>query len=101
MRSIKRDIGQLGRREYDVLIVGGGIFGAVLVEETGAMAVSAGLANIVLMPKADYVDTILEGQDPLYREFREHLSQGALLSDYMTSIYIKAHKPGKKSSGRT
>ncbi len=71
----------------------GCVAGAVLVEETGRMARQAGLTDIVLTPKADYVNSMTDWNDPLYRQIVEHLPSGARTSDYITSLEVKARKP--------
>src|SRR5450830_326766 len=49
MRPMKRDLDQLARKEYDVLIVGGGIYGAALARETAL----SGLA-VAVVDKEDF-----------------------------------------------
>lgn len=74
----------------------GCIAGAVLVEDTRAMAQAAGLTAIVLTPKPGYVDGMTDWNDPLYREIKKTLPAGAKLSEYATSLNIEARKPKKK-----
>lgn len=74
----------------------GCIAGAVLVDETRAMAKAAGLVDIDLMSKAAYVENMAEWNDPLYRGIRKQLPTGAKMSDYITSLYITARKPSKQ-----
>jgi len=79
----------------------GCIAGAVLVEETRTMAKAAGLATLELTPKTDYVETMADGNDPLYRSIRNHLPRGRAMSDYVVSLYVAAKKPvtgGKERS---
>jgi SAM-dependent methyltransferase len=71
----------------------GCIAGAVLVQETKAMAEAAGLADIVLSSKPDHVDNMLSWSDPLYQELVAKLPAGAKASDYVTSLAIAARKP--------
>ena len=49
----------------------GCVAGAVLVDETRAMAEAAGLAEIQLTPKPGYVDAMMDWNDPLYRKIIE------------------------------
>ncbi len=70
----------------------GCIAGAVLVEETRAMAEAAGLAEIQLKPKSGYVDALVDWNDPLYRKIIEHLPAGAKAGDYVTSLEVAAKK---------
>ena len=71
----------------------GCVAGAVLVEETERMARDAGLADLRLEQKADYVDAMADWNDPLYRKIAEHLPAGAKPADYVTSLNVTARKP--------
>ena len=71
----------------------GCVAGAVLVSETGRMAREAGLADIVLKVKSDYLDAMLDFEDPLYKKIVARLDAGAKASDYITSLEIQARKP--------
>jgi len=67
--------------------------GAVLVDETLAMAEAAGLVETHLTPKPGYVDSMIDWNDPLYRKVIERLPEGAKAGDYVTSLSITAAKP--------
>jgi SAM-dependent methyltransferase len=71
----------------------GCVAGAVLVGDTECMAREAGLVDIALAPKPDYIDGMVEWQDPLYREIISRLPTGSKLGDYVTSLYVTARKP--------
>jgi arsenite methyltransferase len=71
----------------------GCIAGAVLVEETGRMAREAGLADVVLTPKAGLVDAMFASDDPLYREVLRALPAGMKPGDYVVSLEVSARKP--------
>jgi hypothetical protein len=71
----------------------GCIAGAVLVEESERMARSAGLTDIRLNSKPDYVNAMKNWEDPLYRKIVEHLPAGTQPGDYITSLEITACKP--------
>jgi len=73
----------------------GCVAGAVLVSETERMAKEAGLVDILLKAKSDYIDGMVDWQDPLYRKIVEHLPAGAKPSDYITSLEITARKPDR------
>ena len=75
----------------------GCVAGAVLVEETRAMMPAAGLAEIELTPRPDYVKAMLAWQDPLYRQIVDHLPSGAEPADYITSLTIGAIKKGTET----
>jgi arsenite methyltransferase len=71
----------------------GCVAGAVLVSETERMAKEAGLNEIVLKPKSDYIDGMVDWQDPLYQKIIASLPAGTKPSDYITSLEITARKP--------
>ena len=71
----------------------GCVAGAVLASETERMARDAGLTEIRLNAKPGYVDTLVEGQDPLYLKIIAHLPAGAKPGDYVTSLEITGRKP--------
>jgi hypothetical protein len=57
------------------------------------MARDAGLADITLTEKRDYVDTMTGWNDPLFRKIMETLPPGTKMSEFVTSLYVT----GKKS----
>jgi len=71
----------------------GCVAGAVLVSETEQMARAAGLMDIRLTPKSDYVTGLTEWNDPLYQQILAHLPAGATTADYITSLEIQGRKP--------
>jgi ubiquinone/menaquinone biosynthesis C-methylase UbiE len=71
----------------------GCVAGAVLVEETEQMMKNAGLINIILEKKTEYVDSMTKWNDPLYLKIKETLPEGTKLGDYITSLSISAIKP--------
>ncbi|OGV71318.1 MAG: arsenite S-adenosylmethyltransferase [Lentisphaerae bacterium RIFOXYB12_FULL_65_16] len=71
----------------------GCVAGAVLVKDTVAMARAAGLAELQVTLKPDYIDSMTEWNDPLYRTILKALPKRAKLSDYVTSMYVTARKP--------
>jgi SAM-dependent methyltransferase len=72
----------------------GCVAGAVLVDETGRITREAGLTDIVLKSKPDYVEAMTSFEDPLYRKIVEQLPAGTKPSDYITSLEVQARKPG-------
>jgi SAM-dependent methyltransferase len=74
----------------------GCLAGAVLVEETRAMAQAAGLGDIRLQPKKGFLDSMGEFNDPLYRAVQELLPPNATVSEYVTSLDVTARKPRSK-----
>jgi SAM-dependent methyltransferase len=77
----------------DIEALVGCVAGAALVEETRAMASAAGLTDVTLAPKPQYVDALTSWEDPLYRRIAEALPAGARVSDYVTSLDVTARKP--------
>ena len=71
----------------------GCVAGAVLVEETQAMAKAAGLANIVLTPARGNIESMEDWKDPWYGSVIKLLPRGDRLSDYVRSFYIEARRP--------
>lgn len=71
----------------------GCIAGAALVEETEAMMRDAGLVDIQLDVRPDYVEAMTDWNDPLYRRVIEALPEGARASDYVVSLEARARKP--------
>jgi arsenite methyltransferase len=71
----------------------GCVAGAVLVSETEQMARAAGLTDIVVTPKSDYVAGMTDWNDPLYRQIIEHLPSGMKPANYITSLEVQARKP--------
>ncbi len=73
----------------------GCVAGAVLVSETERMAKEAGLVDILLKAKSDYIDGMVDWQDPLYQKIIANLPTGAKPGDYITSLEITARKPDR------
>jgi len=72
----------------------GCVAGAVLVEETRRMIHDAGLADIKLTPKPQYIKAMADWDDPLYLKVAEALPVGSTASDFITSLDVAARKPG-------
>jgi SAM-dependent methyltransferase len=77
----------------------GCVGGAVLVEETERMARAAGLTDIVLTKKSDFLEAKADWNDPLYRKIAEHLPDGTTAADFITSLEIRARKPDANCCG--
>jgi arsenite methyltransferase len=71
----------------------GCVAGAALVNDTERMARSAGLTDIVLKSKPEYVEAMTHFEDPLYQKIVAHLPSGAKPSHYITSLEVQARKP--------
>lgn len=70
----------------------GCIAGAALVEDTKKMVEAAGLTDIVLEPKSDYMDALEKSEDPLISKITNALPADEKVSDYVTSLYVSARK---------
>jgi SAM-dependent methyltransferase len=70
----------------------GCVAGAVLVSETGEMAKAAGLTDVVLKPKAGYVEALTDWEDPLYQKLIELLPASTKPADYIASVEVTARK---------
>lgn len=79
------------RADLEALI--GCIAGAVVVEETGRMAMDAGLVEIELTPKPAYVDAMASSGDPLFQRLTDRL--GGPVGDFVTSLDVRARKQSK------
>lgn len=70
----------------------GCVAGAVPIEEYRAMIVAAGLADVKLTPKPEYVTSLTDVQDPLYQEIVRALPPGTTAADFITSVDVTAAK---------
>jgi SAM-dependent methyltransferase len=71
----------------------GCVAGAPLVADTERMMREAGLVDIVLQPKPEYVETMGRRNTPLYQSLVAHIPEGSTPADYITSLDITARKP--------
>ena len=76
----------------DIEALVGCVAGAVLIEETRKQAIAAGLVDVLLTPKPQYIDSMTNWEDPLYRKIVAALPAGTKPSDYITSIDLSARK---------
>jgi arsenite methyltransferase len=82
-----------GEVEKMVEALVGCVAGAVLVSETEEAMRAAGLIEVRLTPKPDYVASVMSFEDPLYLEILRHLPKGLSPADYITSLDIAGRKP--------
>lgn len=71
----------------------GCVAGARLVDQIRADMAAAGLTDIELTSKPEYVDAMTTWQDPLYQKIIAALPEGSKMSEYVTSLDIAACKP--------
>ncbi len=76
----------------DVEALIGCVAGASLVEDIRRDAEAAGLVEIELDSKPEYIAAMTDWQDPLYRSILERLAEGSSASDYITSLDISARR---------
>jgi SAM-dependent methyltransferase len=74
----------------------GCVAGAVLLHDTEQMMRRAGLVQVELVPKPEYVAAMEDAQDPLYAQIAAHLPPGAKIGDYVASVDIRARKGGPR-----
>lgn len=89
--ALLRPLPESLRADVEALV--GCIAGASLVEDIRRDARDAGLRDVVLTPKSDYVGAMESARDPLYVKITESLPAGASLGEYITSLDISAIKP--------
>jgi ubiquinone/menaquinone biosynthesis C-methylase UbiE len=77
----------------------GCVAGAALASETERWAREAGLMDIVLKPKAEYVEAMTSFEDPLYKQIVAHLPAGTKPGDFIVSLEVQARKPGGDCCG--
>ena len=78
------------RSKVEALV--GCVAGAVLLEEYRAAITAAGLRDVQLTPKPEYVATLASFEDPLYREIASMLPAGTTAADFITSVDVVAGK---------
>jgi SAM-dependent methyltransferase len=72
----------------------GCVAGAVLVKDTESQARAAGLANVEVRVKPEYVAAMTSFEDPLYQRIVAALPPGSSPADFIASIEVTARKPG-------
>ncbi|GIW77713.1 MAG: arsenite S-adenosylmethyltransferase [Phycisphaerae bacterium] len=70
----------------------GCIAGAVLLDDYRQMVIAAGLDDVSLRPKPEYITVLVEFKDPLYRQIAEKLPAGTTVGDFVTSVDVTATK---------
>jgi len=77
----------------------GCVAGAALAGDTDRWARDAGLTEVVLTPKAEYVEAMTSFEDPLYQQIVASLPVGEKPGDYIVSLEVRARKPGQDCCG--
>ena len=73
----------------------GCVSGALRVDDYRAMLEGAGLKDIAITPKPQYVAALEAMGDPLYQEINADLSEGETCGDYITSVDVIAFAGSK------
>ncbi len=71
----------------------GCIAGAVHIDEYKTMIREADFEQITFQPKSAFLDTLVKSGDPLAQQIMQHLPDGVLPSDFVTSVDVSARKP--------
>lgn len=71
----------------------GCIAGAALIEDLRVQMGEAGLKDVSLTPKPEYVRALIDANDPLYAKVAARLPAGKTAADFITSVDISAAKP--------
>jgi ubiquinone/menaquinone biosynthesis C-methylase UbiE len=71
----------------------GCVAGAALVKDTEEQACAAGLSQVAVRVKPEYVSAMVSFEDPLYQKIVAALPAGTSPDDYIASVEITAHKP--------
>ena len=71
----------------------GCVAGAALVADTEKFAQSAGLAQVAVRVKPEYVSAMVNFEDPLYQKIVAALPAGTTPDDYIASVEVTARKP--------
>lgn len=70
----------------------GCVAGAVLLRDYEAMVREAGLVEVNIRPKPEYVATLASFKDPLYARITQALPAGSGVADYITSADVHARR---------
>jgi SAM-dependent methyltransferase len=79
----------------DVTALVGCVAGAQLVDDVRAAVLQAGLNDLKMTAKPQYIEAMTSWQDPLYQRIAAALPAGAAMSDYIVSLDIEARKPAR------
>jgi SAM-dependent methyltransferase len=82
------------RADLEALV--GCVAGAIPVAETRRLMENAGLVDIELVARPEYVRSLLSFQDPLYRRIASLLPAGVGPGDYVTSLDIHARRADRR-----
>lgn len=78
------------RADIEALV--GCVAGADLIDDVRAAVLNAGLVDLALTAKPQYVEAMTNWEDPLYKKIAASLPEGARMSDYIVSLDISARR---------
>ncbi len=90
--ALLRPLPEAVREKVAALV--GCVAGAVPIEEYRTAIQEAGLVDVQLTPKPEYVATLASFEDPLYQESARALPKGTTAADFVTSVDVQARKRG-------
>lgn len=89
--ALLKPLPEAARSMVEALV--GCVAGAALVDESLAWMRAAGLTDVGVRLKADYLDAMESSTDPLYQRLLEVLPPGSKASDYVVSAEFTAMRP--------
>jgi SAM-dependent methyltransferase len=88
--ALLRPLPESVRRDLEALV--GCIAGADLVDEVRAAVLAAGLVDLRMDAKPQYVEAMTNWQDPLYAKLAASLPAGTTMADYVVSLDVSARR---------
>lgn len=88
--ALLKPLPQTVRNDLEALV--GCVAGAELVEDVREAARQAGLTDIKMTAKPQYIEAMTNWEDPLYKKIADALPTNAKISDYVVSLDIEARK---------
>jgi len=78
------------RDDLEALV--GCVAGAELVDDVRAAVLDAGLTDLQMTAKPQYIEAMTSWEDPLHKKIAAALPEGAKMSDYVVSLEIAARR---------
>jgi len=78
------------RDDLEALV--GCVAGAELVDDVRAAVLDAGLTDLQMTAKPQYIEAMTSWEDPLYKKIAAALPEGAKMSEYVVSLEIAARR---------
>lgn len=76
----------------DIEALVGCVAGASLIDDVRAAVLDAGLTDLEMTAKPQYIEAMTNWEDPLYKRIAEALPAGSTMSDYVVSLDIAARR---------